>query len=80
MSRLCPSAIASETTILSRNYLLPFNIDRSPLYIFMRAIKVLGEIFVPIIPAIVASGLLLGIMSALNFMASNALSRSTPIT
>lgn len=39
--------------------------------IFMRAIKVLGDIFVPIIPAIVASGLLLGIMSALNLMASN---------
>lgn len=39
--------------------------------IFMRAIKVLGDVFVPIIPAIVASGLLLGIMSALNFMASN---------
>ena len=37
----------------------------------MRAIKVLGDVFVPIIPAIVASGLLLGIMSALNFMASN---------
>ena len=36
--------------------------------IFMRAIKLLGDIFVPIIPAIVASGLLLGIMSALNFM------------
>ena len=34
----------------------------------MRAIKLLGDIFVPIIPAIVASGLLLGIMSALNFM------------
>ena len=27
----------------------------------MRAIKVLGDIFVPIIPVIVASGLLLGI-------------------
>lgn len=39
--------------------------------IFMRAIKLLGDIFIPIIPAIVASGLLLGIMSALNFMASN---------
>ena len=39
--------------------------------IFMRAIKMLGDVFVPIIPAIVASGLLLGIMSALNFMASN---------
>ena len=34
----------------------------------MRAVKLLGDIFVPIIPAIVASGLLLGIMSALNFM------------
>ena len=39
--------------------------------VFMRAIKLLGDIFVPIIPAIVASGLLLGIMSALNFMSSN---------
>lgn len=39
--------------------------------IFMRAIKLLGDIFVPIIPAIVASGLLLGIMSALNFMSAN---------
>lgn len=38
---------------------------------FMRAIKLLGDVFVPIIPAIVASGLLLGIMSALSFMASN---------
>jgi PTS system sucrose-specific IIC component len=36
--------------------------------IVMRGIKLLGDIFVPIIPAIVASGLLLGIMSALNFM------------
>ncbi|MBM6775132.1 PTS glucose transporter subunit IIA [Olsenella profusa] len=35
---------------------------------FMRAIKLLGDVFVPIIPAIVASGLLLGIMSALSFM------------
>ena len=39
--------------------------------VFMRAIKLLGDIFVPIIPAIVASGLLLGIMSALNFMNAN---------
>lgn len=38
---------------------------------FMRAIKVLGDVFVPIIPAIVASGLLLGIMSALSFMDAN---------
>lgn len=37
----------------------------------MRAIKLLGDIFVPIIPAIVASGLLLGIMSALSFMNAN---------
>ncbi len=37
----------------------------------MRAIKLLGDVFVPIIPAIVASGLLLGIMSALNFMNTN---------
>lgn len=36
--------------------------------IVMRGIKVLGDIFVPIIPAIVASGLLLGIISALNYM------------
>lgn len=37
----------------------------------MRAIKLLGDVFVPIIPAIVASGLLLGIMSALSFMDAN---------
>ncbi len=41
--------------------------------IFMRAIKLLGDIFVPIIPAIVASGLLLGIMSALDYMSSNGI-------
>ena len=35
---------------------------------FKRAIKTLGDIFVPIIPAIVASGFLMGIMEALNFM------------
>lgn len=39
--------------------------------IFKRAIKTLGDIFVPIIPAIVASGFLMGIMEALNFMANN---------
>ena len=38
---------------------------------FMRAIKLLGDIFVPIIPAIVASGFLMGIMSSLDFMNSN---------
>ena len=36
-----------------------------------RAIKTLGDIFVPIIPAIVASGFLMGIMEALNFMVNN---------
>ena len=39
--------------------------------IFKRAIKCLGDIFVPIIPAIVASGFLMGIMEALNFMVNN---------
>lgn len=39
--------------------------------VFKRAIKTLGDIFVPIIPAIVASGFLMGIMEALNFMVGN---------
>ena len=38
---------------------------------FMRVIKLLGDIFVPIIPAIVASGFLMGIMNSLDFMNSN---------
>ena len=38
---------------------------------FMRAIKLLGDIFVPIIPAIVASGFLMGIMNSLDFMNSS---------
>lgn len=38
---------------------------------FKRGIKTLGDIFVPIIPAIVASGFLMGIMEALNFMVNN---------
>lgn len=38
---------------------------------YQRAIKTLGDIFVPIIPAIVASGFLMGLMEALNFMVSN---------
>ena len=38
---------------------------------FMLAIKLLGDIFVPIIPAIVASGFLMGIMNSLDFMNSN---------
>ena len=43
---------------------------RAPWY--RRAIKTLGDIFVPIIPAIVASGFLMGIMEALNFMVNNS--------
>lgn len=39
--------------------------------VFKQAIKILGDIFVPIIPAIVASGFLMGIMEALNFMVNN---------
>ena len=38
---------------------------------FQRLIKTLGDIFVPIIPAIVSSGFLMGIMEALNFMVNN---------
>ncbi len=38
---------------------------------YQRAIKTLGAIFVPIIPAIVASGFLMGLMEALNFMAND---------
>ena len=39
--------------------------------VFLRAIKLLGDIFVPIIPAIVASGFLMGIMNSLDFMIKN---------
>lgn len=39
--------------------------------LFKRAIKTLGDVFVPIIPAIVASGFLMGIMEALTFMVNN---------
>lgn len=39
--------------------------------IFQRVIKTLGDVFVPIIPAIVAGGLIMGIMEALNFMSNN---------
>lgn len=38
---------------------------------FQRFIKMLGDIFVPIIPAIVASGFLMGIMESLNFLINN---------
>lgn len=38
---------------------------------FMRLIKLLGDIFVPIIPAIVASGFLMGLMNSLDFMNNN---------
>lgn len=36
-----------------------------------RFIKTLGDIFVPIVPAIVASGFLMGIMESLNFLINN---------
>lgn len=36
-----------------------------------QVIKTLGDVFVPIIPAIVASGFLMGIMESLNFMVAN---------
>lgn len=35
---------------------------------FMAAIKILSDVFVPIIPAIVASGMLMGIMSAIPYL------------
>ena len=41
--------------------------------IFKRAIKCLGDIFVPIIPAIVASGFLMGIMEVLNIDTSGSI-------
>ncbi len=41
--------------------------------VFQRVIKTLGDVFVPIIPAIVAGGLIMGIMEALNFMANNGI-------
>lgn len=41
--------------------------------IFQRFIKMLGDIFVPIIPAIVASGFLMGIMNSLDFMNSSGI-------
>ena len=43
--------------------------QKQPFY--KQAIKLLGDIFVPIIPAIVASGFLMGIMEALSFMVNN---------
>ena len=39
--------------------------------VLQRLVKLLSDIFVPIIPAIVASGFLMGIMEALNFMVNN---------
>lgn len=39
--------------------------------VFNKAIRILGDVFVPIIPAIVASGFLMGIMETLNFMVSH---------
>lgn len=43
--------------------------QKAPL--FKRLIKTLGDVFVPIIPAIVAGGLIMGIMEALTFMNAN---------
>ena len=40
---------------------------------FMRAIKTLSDVFVPIIPAIVASGMLMGIMGAIEFMGNSGM-------
>lgn len=40
---------------------------------FQRAIKVLSDVFVPIIPAIVASGMLMDIMGALSYMGSQGI-------
>lgn len=40
---------------------------------FQRIIKTLGDVFVPIIPAIVAGGLIMGIMEALNFMTNQGI-------
>ena len=40
---------------------------------FMKAIKVLSDVFVPIIPAIVASGMLMGIMGAIEFMGNSGM-------
>lgn len=39
--------------------------------IFMRLIRTLGDVFVPIIPAIVACGLIMGLTEALTFMNNN---------
>ncbi len=41
--------------------------------VFQRVIKTLGDVFVPIIPAIVAGGLIMGIMEALSFMANQGM-------
>ena len=41
---------------------------------FQRAIKALGDVFVPIIPAIVASGLLMGLTEGINNAMGGALS------
>lgn len=41
--------------------------------LFKRLIKTLGDVFVPILPAIVSGGLIMGLMEALNFMSSNGI-------
>ena len=47
------------------------NISMQKQNFFKRGIKTIGDIFVPIIPAIVASGFLMGLLEALNFMVNN---------
>ncbi len=47
------------------------NISIQKQNVFKRIIKTIGDIFVPIIPAIVASGFLMGLLEALNFMVNN---------
>ena len=50
---------------------------------FQRAIKALGDVFVPIIPAIVASGLMMGLTEGLNnaifFMAADGVTKIHPL-
>ena len=46
--------------------------------LLMRLTKMLNDVFVPIIPAIVASGFMMGIMEALNMMAANGFIDMSP--
>ena len=66
---LKPKAALAGITGASKEEVKQAAASKAPWY--QRAIKTLGDIFVPIIPAIVASGFLMGIMEALNFMVNN---------